>query len=105
MCRKSQQKNRKNLSRRRVPVNDLLNNLVAGTVVLSFMGGIFSYVVLKPLNAAIAELKTAIYDLRSSVKANEARWHSLEIKLTQVEQSTKSAHHRLDTLEEEVKSV
>ena len=86
-------------------MSDILSNLVAGTVVLGFMGSIFQYVILKPLNMAIAELKTAIYDLRSSVKANEARWHSLEIKLTEVEQSTKSAHHRLDTLEQEVKDA
>jgi flagellar motor component MotA len=86
-------------------MSDILSNLVAGTIVLGFFGSIFQYVVLKPLNTTISELKLTIYDLRSAVKANEARWHSLEIKLTAVDQSAKSAHHRLDSLEEEVKSV
>jgi hypothetical protein len=79
---------------------EVLTNIAAGTVVLTFMGGIFTYVVLNPLNAAILTLQATVDKLTESVKANEARWHSSEVKLTEVDQRSKSAHRRLDHLEE-----
>lgn len=78
---------------------EIFRDLAPATVVLTFVGAVFSYFILRPLYSAINELRTTIRELREQVRQNEDRRHALEIKLTEIEQSTKSAHHRLDTLE------
>ena len=64
-----------------------------------FLGSVFYYFILRPLYSAINELRTTIRELREDIKHNEERRHAMEIKLAEVDQSTRSAHHRLDTLE------
>ena len=72
------------------------------TVILSFVGAVFSFVVLRPLNSAIAELRDTIKDLGHDVYAIEERRHDLELKVAEVDQRARSAHHRIDTLSEKV---
>lgn len=79
-------------------MDQVINTLAALTVVLTFVGAVFSFFVLRPLYNAIAELRDTIKDLRKDVYANEQRRHALEIKVAEVDQSTRSAHHRIDTL-------
>lgn len=81
---------------------EIINVMAASTVVLTFVWCIFSFVILKPLNTSITELREAIKELRKDVYDNEARRHDLEIKVAEVDQSAKSAHHRIDTLQEKV---
>ena len=81
---------------------DVVNALAAATVVLSFVCGVFSFVILRPLNTAISELRDTIKELRKDVYTNEERRHDLEIKVAEVDQSARSAHHRIDTLQEKV---
>ena len=73
------------------------------TVVFGFLGSIFSYFILTPLNTAIKELRVTIGELRKEIKNNEERRHALEIKVAEIDQSTRSAHHRIDTLEKGIK--
>ena len=80
-------------------MEDTIQFLASLSVVLVFLGSVFSYFVLRPLYSAINELRTTIRELREDIKHNEERRHAMEIKLAEVDQSTRSAHHRLDTLE------
>ena len=73
--------------------------LASLSVVLVFLGSVFSYFVLRPLYSAIGELRITIRELRDDIRLHEERRHAMEIKLAEVDQSTRSAHHRLDTLE------
>ena len=81
---------------------EILKDLAPATVVLTFLGAVFSYFILRPLYSAISELRTTIRELREEVRKNEERRHALEIKLTEVDQSSRSAHHRIDTLQGQV---
>lgn len=69
------------------------------TVILAFIGGAFSYFILKPLNRAIDQLNLAISDLHQEILEAEERRHALEIQVAKLEQSARSAHHRIDGLE------
>jgi hypothetical protein len=69
------------------------------TVVLGFVAGVFSYVILRPLNKAIGNLDTAIHELRMDLLTAEDRRHELEIKVAEVDQRARAAHHRIDRLE------
>ena len=69
------------------------------TVVLGFVAGVFSYVILKPLNKAISNLDTAINELRMDLLTAEDRRHELEVKVTEIDQRARAAHHRIDRLE------
>lgn len=82
-----------------------IDNLASTTVVLGFAGGVFSYVVLKPLHHAIEKLDKAIGELRLELLAAEGRRHELEVLVAKIEQSARSAHHRIDRLEGVVGNV
>lgn len=69
------------------------------TVVIGFMAAVFSYVILKPLNKAIGDLNKAIGDLRMDLLTAEDRRHELEIKVAEIDQRARSAHHRIDRLD------
>lgn len=76
-----------------------VNSLASTTVVLGFAGGVFSYVVLKPLNLAIDNLNKAVRELRTELLTAERRRHDLELKVAEIDQRAQSAHHRIDKLE------
>ena len=81
---------------------EIFKDLAPATVVLTFLGAVFSYFILRPLYAAISELRLTIRELREEGRINEERRHQLEIKVAEVDQSAKSAHHRIDTLQRKV---
>ena len=68
------------------------------SVILGFLGAIFSFAVLRPLNNAIVKLEAMFDEVRADLRRSEEMRHRLEIDLARVEQSTKSAHRRLDDL-------
>jgi hypothetical protein len=76
-----------------------VNILAAWTVVLGFMGGVFHFAVLKPLNKAIENLDKAIGELRMDLLTAEDRRHELELKVVEIDQRARAAHHRIDRLE------
>ena len=70
--------------------------------IAAVIGAAFSFAVLRPLNASITALKEAVEEMRAELKEGRAQRQELEVHLAEVDQSVRSAHHRLDTLEEHV---
>lgn len=77
---------------------DILDSIAAATVVMGFVGGMFSFFILRPLNNAIVELRLTMKEIRTEIRVSEERRQKLEIKLTEVDQRARSAHHRIDEL-------
>jgi hypothetical protein len=76
-----------------------VNILAAWTVVLGFMAGAFHFAILKPLNRAIENLDKAVGELRMDLLTAEDRRHELELKVVEIDQRARAAHHRIDRLE------
>ena len=62
-------------------------------------GTIFYYAVIKPLTGAIADLRELIRDMRDDLQRNEGKRQEMDLRLVAVEESAKSAHHRIDGIE------
>ena len=63
------------------------------------IGAAFSFSVLRPLNASIKALQKTIDEMRAEMKENRKQRQELEVHLAEVDQSVRSAHHRIDALE------
>ncbi len=72
-----------------------LQVMVQSTIVMTFIGCVFSYFILRPLNASIQKLDKSVEKLGE-------RSQMMDLRLVKVEESTKSAHHRIDHLEESI---
>ena len=79
-----------------------IHTVASMTVILGFVAGVFSYVILKPLNKAISDLNRSIGELRMDLLTAEDRRHELEIKVAEIDQRARSAHHRIDRLEDSI---
>ena len=79
-----------------------IHTVASMTVILGFVAGVFSYVILKPLNKAIGDLNRAIGELRMDLLTAEDRRHELEVKVAEIDQRARSAHHRIDRLEDSI---
>lgn len=73
--------------------------VTASVAVAGVIGTVFYYAVLKPLTAAIADLRSLISDMRDDLQKNEEKRQDMDKRLVAVESSTKSAHHRIDGIE------
>lgn len=69
------------------------------TALAGLLGIIFNYSVIKPMNDAINELKSAAEDMRRDIREESGKRQDMAERLAAVESSAKSAHHRIDTLE------
>jgi len=67
-------------------------------VVLGLLGGLFHFAVLRPLYNAITRFERAIEELREDIRRNEERWHAMSVKIAEIDQRARSAHHRLDEI-------
>ena len=67
--------------------------------IAAVIGAAFSFAVLRPLNASIKALKETIDEMRSEMKEGREQRQELEVHLAEVDQSVRSAHHRIDMLE------
>lgn len=74
-------------------VSDTLTITIQITVIASFVGSVFSYIFLKPINTSIQELTKTLQKMQLSQ-------HEMDSRLVRTEESTKSAHHRIDGLED-----
>lgn len=77
---------------------EMLENAVRLSIIFGFVGSVFTFVILRPLNSTITDLHKAVKELRDDLKACEERRHMMEIKLAEIDQRARSAHHRLDEL-------
>ena len=64
-------------------------------------GTVFYYAVIRPLTEAIADLRGLIRDMRDDLQRNEEKRQKMDLRLVAVEESAKSAHHRIDGIERE----
>ena len=67
--------------------------------IAAVVGAAFSFAVLRPLNASIKALQKAIDEMRAEMKESGKQRQELEVHLAEVDQSVRSAHHRIDRLE------
>ena len=67
--------------------------------IAAVIGAAFSYTILRPLNASIKALKEAVDEMRAEMKESNRQRQELEVHLAEVNQSVRSAHHRIDALE------
>ena len=67
--------------------------------IAAVIGAAFSFAVLRPLNASIKALQKAIDEMRAEMKESGKQRQELEVHLAEVDQSVRSAHHRIDALE------
>ncbi len=67
--------------------------------IAAVIGAAFSYTILRPLNASIKALKEAVDEMRAEMKESNRQRQELEVHLAEVDQSVRSAHHRIDSLE------
>lgn len=77
-----------------------LEEVVQILTVATFTAGAFSYVVLKPLNKSIEELRLMLAELRADIVANRRAVNDLNSRVAVTENAVKSAHHRIDKLED-----
>lgn len=66
-------------------------------LVLGFCGGVFNYIVIKPLNASIQRLGDIIAELRDDLKHNNERINQLEGEVQSLSKAVLKAHSRIDT--------
>lgn len=60
----------------------------------------FNYVVIRPLRLAIDDLRSMIAEVKRDTEEGRKDRHRIELQLAKVEDSAKSAHHRIDSLEQ-----
>lgn len=74
-------------------VSDMLVITVQITVIMSFIGGVISYFFLTPLNRSITELKKIM-------QSTQEQQRMIDLRLARAEESTKSAHRRIDGIDD-----
>ena len=83
-----------------------LNEIVSYTVIISFTATVIQYIVIRPLQASIASLGEAVSSLRTLLQDIDCRLNTetrnLDTRLVCTQESCKSAHKRIDSLEAEV---
>lgn len=80
-----------------------LQDLVAGVTITGAVAGWFNFVVIKPLTLSIDGLRVSIAELKAEVKASAADRRALESRINKVDESVKSAHKRIDHLQEDMR--
>lgn len=73
-------------------LSEWLTIAVQMTAIMSVIGGVISYIFLQPLNRAIKQLEMLI-------KNTQEQQRLIDLRLARVEESTKSAHHRIDGID------
>ena len=77
----------------------VLEALAQIAAIAAVIGAAFSFAVLRPLNNSIKALQKTIDEMRSEMKESRKKRQELEVHLAEVDQSVRSAHHRIDALE------
>lgn len=66
------------------------------TIILTFLGGLFSYFIIRPLNDTLKDLRVAIGKLSDIQHMQNERLNRLEGAVERVEHAVSSAHARID---------
>lgn len=81
---------------------DYLGTMAQITIILSFFGAAFSYMILRPLNSAITQLRESIDKLSAKFERVDERQRCLEVRVAEIDQRARSAHHRLDVINSKI---
>lgn len=73
-----------------------VNELASLSAVLAFIGAIFSFAVLRPLNRSITSLQKCIDKLEAKLDKEREEREAIEKKLILIEQTLKRLHERMD---------
>lgn len=65
-------------------------------LVLTFLGGLFAFAVMRPLNETLKELRVAIDALRQVQNSQNDRLNKLEGELNEIKYAMQKAHDRID---------
>lgn len=76
---------------------DWLEQAAQLTIVLTFLGGLFSYFIIRPLNETLKDLRVAIGKLSDMQHMQNERLNRLEGAIERVEKAVVTAHARIDT--------
>ncbi|MBR4384526.1 MAG: hypothetical protein IKP64_13335 [Selenomonadaceae bacterium] len=68
------------------------------TIVLGFCGGVFSYLVIRPLNESIKRVEEVLAGIREDLKNDNTRINRLEGEVLEIKYGMQKAHDRLDAL-------
>ena len=74
-------------------LSEWLTIAVQMTAIMSVIGGVISYIFLQPLNQAIKNLQLLITNTQEQQRL-------IDLRLARVEESTKSAHRRIDSIDD-----
>lgn len=70
------------------------------TTLLTFLGAIFNFSVIRPLNRSILSLKDMIIDVRIELRESEKKRQQMAEDLVRVNSSLEDAHRRISYIEE-----
>ena len=76
-----------------------LNNTVQIIAIISFTSTLVKYLIVNPLQTAITTLNDAIKEIKKIHARLEEEQRNIDKRLVAVEESTKSAHKRIDGME------
>lgn len=76
-----------------------LNNAVQIITIVGFASLVVKLIIIGPLQSAIGTLQKAVEKMESLLNRLSDEQKNIDKRLVAVEQSAKSAHHRLDGLE------
>ena len=85
-------------------MNNVLNVINNSIPVALFLASLFSYVVLRPIYNILNELKEAIKELRAELKNVEKDRRQMNERIIKLEESIKSAHHRIGELRDKLQT-
>ena len=85
-------------------MNNVLKVINNSIPVALFLASLFSYVVLRPIYNILNELKEAIKELRAELKNAEKDRRQMNERIIKLEESIKSAHHRIDELRDKLQT-
>ncbi|MBU2701191.1 Sec-independent protein translocase protein TatA [Sporomusaceae bacterium BoRhaA] len=84
-------------------MSEILTNIVATIAIITFVAGVVAgitkYIVVNPLQTAINALNDSVKEFKKMLDSMKLDQQGIDKRLIVVEQSSKSAHHRLDKLE------
>lgn len=86
-----------------------LNDAVSWVTIISFAGCVARFFIVKPAQKLITNLCDEIRELREFLQRLEtkvdAENRTFDTRITRIDESSKSAHHRIDCIERRVENL
>lgn len=82
--------------------NEVVQTVAGIVAIFGFLFSAFGYVVLKPIYASLDKFESKFDEMLAELKRSNSERHKLDVRLAQTENSVRSAHHRLDSLEKRI---